>query len=126
MKKKQNKIQAAIGLILLLAAAPTVMAAETLNSHAHATISDLSPMQTELMDSMQQMHEGMNEGLHHENADKAFAIGMIAHHKGAIDMAKIELKYGKDPEMRQLAEQIIAAQDPEIKQMQAWLSQQSK
>ena len=46
---------------------------------------------------------------------------MIAHHQGAIDMAKIELKYGKDPELKALARNIIKAQQPEIKFMQQWL-----
>ncbi|MBZ9655202.1 CopM family metallochaperone [Phyllobacterium lublinensis] len=56
------------------------------------------------------------------NADKDFVLGMIAHHQGAIDMAKIELEYGKDAELRKLAEEIIAAQEGEIKLMKAWLA----
>ncbi|CAN7511906.1 DUF305 domain-containing protein [Phyllobacterium sp. LjRoot231] len=56
------------------------------------------------------------------NTDKDFVSGMIAHHQGAIDMAKIELEYGKDPEIRKLAEAIIAAQENEIKQMKSWLA----
>ncbi|PSH68058.1 DUF305 domain-containing protein [Phyllobacterium brassicacearum] len=55
------------------------------------------------------------------NADKDFVLGMIAHHQGAIDMAKVELEYGKDAKIRKLAEDIIAAQEGEIKQMKAWL-----
>ena len=55
------------------------------------------------------------------DADKDFVRGMIAHHQGAIDMAKIELEYGKDAEIRKLAEGIVKAQESEIKQMQDWL-----
>ncbi|MCO4319706.1 DUF305 domain-containing protein [Phyllobacterium sp. 21LDTY02-6] len=55
------------------------------------------------------------------NADKDFVRGMIAHHRGAIDMAKVELEHGKDEHIRKVAETIIAAQEAEIKDMQAWL-----
>ena len=80
-----------------------------------------TPVQTELGDSMMRMHDNMAKTLSEQNADIAFAEGMIAHHKGAVEMAQIELKYGSDPEMRKLAQEIIDAQGPEIKQMQDWL-----
>lgn len=56
------------------------------------------------------------------NVDLDFVREMIPHHQAAIDMAKIELEQGKDPEIRALAEAIVAAQEEEITTMQAWLA----
>jgi uncharacterized protein (DUF305 family) len=55
------------------------------------------------------------------NADVDFVRGMVPHHQGAIDAAKVELAYGKDPAMRRLAESIVADQEKEIAQMNDWL-----
>jgi len=46
---------------------------------------------------------------------------MLPHHQAAIDMAKTELIYGKDPQMRRLAQEIITDQQLEIELMQRWL-----
>lgn len=67
------------------------------------------------------MHDCMMKGAMAGDPDAAFAEAMTAHHEGAIKMAKTQLKYGKDPEMRKLAEDIIKAQQPEIDQIQTWL-----
>ncbi|PBC22610.1 MULTISPECIES: DUF305 domain-containing protein [unclassified Mesorhizobium] len=72
--------------------------------------------------AMDKMHADMMASQYTGNADVDFVRGMIPHHQGAIDMAKVELANGKDPEIRKLAEGVIAAQEAEIKQMQDWLA----
>jgi uncharacterized protein (DUF305 family) len=76
-----------------------------------------------MMDGMG-VHTG--DGHSHEsiltgNTDRDFVTMMIPHHQGAIEMAEVQLKYGKDPEIRALSEKIIAAQKAEIAEMTAWL-----
>lgn len=71
------------------------------------------------------MHAEMNVPLTGD-ADADFVRNMIPHHQGAIDMAKTILAFGKDPELRKLAEAIIAAQDSEIALMKAWLAKTGK
>lgn len=67
------------------------------------------------------MHEGMAAALTGD-PDVDFMRGMIPHHQGAIDMAEVVLKYGKDPDTRRLAEEIIKAQTSEIAFMKEWLA----
>lgn len=81
-----------------------------------------SPADQALMDSMMKMQRTMDvrpTG----HPDRDFVRMMIPHHQGAIDMAKVELRYGKDPAIRKLAAAIVAAQENEIAEMQRWLAQ---
>ncbi|MER1979198.1 DUF305 domain-containing protein, partial [Pseudocitrobacter faecalis] len=70
------------------------------------------------------MHNKMMAAVNESEPDKAFAKDMVAHHEGAIAIAETELKYGKNPEMRKLAQNIIKAQKGEIEQMNKWLDSQ--
>ena len=82
---------------------------------------DDSPSSKAFAEANARMHKDMAVPLT-GNADVDFVQGMIPHHQGAIDMAKIVLEHGKDPEIRKLAEEVIAAQEGEIAMMKAWLT----
>lgn len=72
------------------------------------------------------MHMHMMDYCKYDNVDAGFMAGMIPHHQGAIDMAKVYLKYGKNPELKKLCEDIISAQTKEIAFMQAKLQKAAK
>lgn len=95
-------------------------------AHMNMSMSTDSAMQQELMQGMDQMNQDMMAAAQYKDPDVAFAAGMLPHHIGAVKMAEVELKYGKDPEMRKLAEDIINAQQAEIEQMQKWLKAHNK
>lgn len=69
----------------------------------------------------EKMHRDMNIA-YSGNADRDFVAGMIPHHQGAIDMARIVLEHGSDPEVRAIAEAVIREQEREIVQMRAILA----
>ena len=76
-----------------------------------------------MADAMDVMHKGMHSAPYNGEPDRDFVTMMIPHHQGAIDMAKALLLYGKDPQMRRLAQEIITDQQSEIELMQRWLKQ---
>ena len=78
----------------------------------------------QLMDeAMTSMDKGMENAPMNGDPDHDFAAMMIPHHQGAIDMAKVELLYGKDPVLRRLAQEIIVTQEQEIDLMRTRLKQ---
>ena len=70
---------------------------------------------------MNAMNDGMVRAPMNGDADHDFAAMMIAHHQGAVDMAKAQLLYGKNPVLRRLAQEIIVSQGSEIAVMCAEL-----
>ena len=113
-------MKAAILAALLALATPLPVLAQDTDHSAHMMHGSDSPAVMAFMEANARMHAGMEIDFTGD-ADVDFVRGMIAHHQGAIDMARIVLDHGDDPEVRKLAEAIIAAQEGEIKWMTEWL-----
>ncbi|HUM06589.1 MAG TPA: DUF305 domain-containing protein [Terriglobales bacterium] len=77
----------------------------------------------ELVESMHRMHAGMVKVTSSGDNDIDFVMLMLPHHQAAIEMATAQLLHGTDPQMRRLAQEIIADQQSEIELMQLWLKQ---
>jgi uncharacterized protein (DUF305 family) len=103
-----------------VSAAADVPAAMTMRmaSQSPLEISTAHPFAALMNDIDQRMHADMAHALRTGDADHDFASAMIPHHQGAIDMARVELLYGKDPVLRRMAQEIIVTQQQEIDVMQ--------
>ena len=115
----------AVSLALPLPAMAQTAMPETMDHSDHQMMGDQSPASLALAAANTKMHADMNVPLT-GNADVDFAQGMIAHHQGAVDMARIVLEYGTDPEIRAFAKGVIDAQEPEITWMTEWLAKNRK
>jgi hypothetical protein len=70
-----------------------------------------------MMGAMDRMHSDMNTARMTGDIDRDFTSLMIPHHQSAVEMARVYLENGRDPELRSLAQNIIASQEAEIRRM---------
>ncbi len=95
------------------------------NLSANDMVADIAPMtamQADYDKSITRMHDEMLIGMGYNDPDTTFAKSMLGHSRGALDMASLQLKYGSDPVMRQLAQQVIDSQQGEINIINKWLA----
>jgi uncharacterized protein (DUF305 family) len=109
-------------IVILLVAMTGVPSHSQHSSAAPHSTSELQAWH-DLQRSMLAMHQAMSSISSTANNDEDFVQLMLPHHQAALDMAKVELTHGKDPQMRRLAQEIIADQQSEIELMQLWLAQ---
>jgi uncharacterized protein (DUF305 family) len=111
------------GLVLTVAAHPaSAQQGASMPGMNMSTSADTgsSPSTSAFKEADEKMMKEMSAPPYGGNTDKDFVAHMIPHHQGAIDMAKVELKYGKDADMKRLAKSIIKAQNEEIAYMKKW------
>ena len=109
-------------IILILFCVVAIPAQQSMHKHGPGKSSS-DPAWSELQSNMDRMHAAMTSVAASGNGDADFVKLMIPHHQAAIDMAKTQLLYGKDPQMRRLAQEIITDQQSEIELMNLWLKQ---
>ena len=124
--------KAVIAGISIAALAATALAQRTMDhskmghgTMPSAAVAAMTPAAKAFAEVNAKMHKDMTLTFTGD-ADVDFFEGMIPHHQGAIDMANVVLKYGKSPETRKLAVEIIKAQETEIAFMKDWLAKNEK
>ena len=86
---------------------------------------DTGPASQALNGVIAKMHDEMTLTFS-GNPDVDFVKRMISHDQGAVDMAKVVLAFGKDENVKKVAEEVIKTNEADIARMQAWLKQQSQ
>lgn len=87
---------------------------------------DMGEASQAYMEAMQTMMDSMAEIEMTGDPARDFALMMIPHHQAAIDKAEVLLEHSDDPELTELANEIIAEQEREIGILNTWLDQQDQ
>lgn len=128
MTTLRNGLMATAVTAILMVGAPAI--AQPAGQHQHGQTAAPKPAGDSSSNAAYKAsHDKMMKGMEVPltgNADADFVRNMIPHHQGAIDMAEVELKHGKDPALKKMARKIIADQKKEIAEMQAWLKKNGK
>ena len=106
-------------VLLLIVFIVSVSQAQTPHNHETTQAGSFDALMAQAMDRIHADMAIAPSG----DPDRDFAAMMIPHHQGAVDMAKIELQFGKNPVLRRLAQGIIVEQLQEIEVMQRELWQ---
>ncbi len=111
-----------LSLFAMLAASPVLAQAPAMPGMKPGMAQEMpmSANHTEMMRQMEVMNKAMMGAPMTGNPDQDLVSMMLPHHQGAIDMARIYLRDGKDPEIRRMAQKIITDQEREIREFKAW------
>ena len=128
---KTSKLSTALfsGVVAVLVGVSGTALAQTGEHGQHGATTSAAPAGAEqhemsgheMMQTMQDMHQKMSGMQMTGDPDHNFAMMMRAHHQAGVDMAKAEIKNGKDPQMLQAAKKIVADQTKEIKKLDQWM-----
>ena len=112
-----------VAVVLVLASAGLAA------SRSHLALAQGAPHQMDEVDNpadkaflgaMHDMMVGMHRNMPTGNTDRDFVRLMVPHHQSAVEMAKAELQYGTDADLKTLAQAIVTDQEREIALMKAW------
>tara|TARA_R110002124_G_scaffold250589_6_gene415699 strand:- start:4141 stop:4584 length:444 start_codon:yes stop_codon:yes gene_type:complete len=98
----------------------------SMQDHLDMMAASSSPALAALIQTMEPMHSDMMRGLTAQEFDTAFVCSMIPHHQGAVEMAKVAQANSTDPWVLMFAQEIITAQQVEIREMHTWLARHTE
>lgn len=96
---------------------------QSMQEHLDAMAASADAAHAELIQTMEPMHSDMMAGMTAQEFDTAFVCGMVPHHQGAVEMARVAIAHGSDPWVKMFAQHVIQEQEAEIKDMRDWLAQ---